>query len=199
MADIAKQRIQREFKEVVKSEEVKQSGVQLELVDDNLTELVGTIAGPMDSPYQGGVYKLEIKVPDSYPFNPPKVRFATKIWHPNISSVTGAICLDILKDQWAAAMTLRTVLLSLQALLTAPEPDDPQDAVVARQYKSSPAMFRRTAEHWAAVYAGSGRKSGDLEAKIAKLQEMGVEEESARVALSSCDWDMDAATHKIFG
>lgn len=58
-----------------------------------------------------------------------------QIWHPNISSVTGAICLDILKDQWAAAMTLRTVLLSLQALLAAPEPDDPQDAVVARQYQ----------------------------------------------------------------
>lgn len=36
------------------------------------------------------------------------------------------ICLDILKDQWAAAMTLRTVLLSLQALLAAAEPDDPQ-------------------------------------------------------------------------
>ena len=66
------------------------------------------------------------QIPDTYPFNPPKVRFLTKIWHPNVSSVTGAICLDILKDQWAAAMTLRTVLLSLQALMAAPEPDDPQ-------------------------------------------------------------------------
>lgn len=89
------------------------------------------------------------------------MRFITKIWHPNISSVTGAICLDILKDQWwersiwvqrplvlnavgvtsepvslrAAAMTLRTVLLSLQALLAAAEPDDPQDAVVANQVR----------------------------------------------------------------
>jgi ubiquitin-conjugating enzyme (huntingtin interacting protein 2) len=69
-------------------------------------------------------------VPETYPFNAPKVKFLSKIWHPNISSVTGAICLDILKDNWAAAMTLRTVLLSLQALLASPEPDDPQVSVV---------------------------------------------------------------------
>ena len=114
MANIAQQRIQREFREVVKSKEIAESGVQLELVNDDLTELAGMVAGPPDTPYSGGKYKLEIKIPDTYPFSPPKVRFITKIWHPNISSVTGAICLDILKDQWAAAMTLRTVLLSIQ-------------------------------------------------------------------------------------
>ena len=54
----------------------------------------------------------------------------------------------------AAAMTLRTVLLSLQALLSAAEPDDPQDAVVAKQYKEQPEMFRKTARHWANTYAG---------------------------------------------
>lgn len=51
-------------------------------------------------------------------------------------------------------MTLRTVLLSLQALLSAAEPDDPQDAVVAKQYKEHPEMFRQTAKHWTCVYAG---------------------------------------------
>lgn len=51
-------------------------------------------------------------------------------------------------------MTLRTVLLSLQALLAAAEPDDPQDAVVAKQYKDHPETFRKTARHWANVYAG---------------------------------------------
>ena len=51
-------------------------------------------------------------------------------------------------------MTLRTVLLSLQALLASAEPDDPQDAVVARQYKETPDVFKKTARHWAYIYAG---------------------------------------------
>ncbi|CAL1290565.1 unnamed protein product [Larinioides sclopetarius] len=154
MANIAVQRIKREFKEVVKSEEAARCAISVEVINDTFTELRGEIAGPPDTPYEGGNFILEIKVPETYPFNPPKVRFVTKIWHPNISSVTGAICLDILKDQWAAAMTLRTVLLSLQALLAAAEPDDPQDAVVAKQYKEDSEMFRLTARHWAQAYAG---------------------------------------------
>ena len=74
MSNIAQQRIQREFREVVKSDEVAKYGIQLSLVNDDLTELRGTIAGPPDTPYEGGTYTLEIKIPDSYPFNPPKVR-----------------------------------------------------------------------------------------------------------------------------
>jgi len=198
MSNIAQQRIQREFREVLKSKEIADSGVQLELIRDDLTELAGTIAGPPDTPYQGGKYKLEIKIPDTYPFNPPKVRFITKIWHPNISSVTGAICLDILKDQWAAAMTLRTVLLSIQALLAAPEPNDPQDAVVARQYQDNNKVYRETAQHWATAYAGSNYKNSSFENMLRQLKDMGVEETAARVALSSCAWDMQKATDQLF-
>lgn len=51
-------------------------------------------------------------------------------------------------------MTLRTVLLSLQALLAAAEPDDPQDAVVAYQYKDKYPTFLMTARHWTNAYAG---------------------------------------------
>ena len=50
------------------------------------------------------------------------MQFDTKIWHPNMSSQTGAICLDILKDEWTPALSIRTALLSIQALLTAAEP-----------------------------------------------------------------------------
>ena len=60
--------------------------------------------------------------------------------HPNVSSQNGAICLDILKDQWTPALTLKTAMLSLQALLSSPEPNDPQDAIVARQVRAAEAV-----------------------------------------------------------
>jgi len=64
-----------------------------------------------------------------------------------------AICLDILKNEWSPALSLKTALLSLQALLSTPEPDDPQDAVVAGLYKSNHAEFVKTAKFWTETYA----------------------------------------------
>lgn len=186
-------RIKREFKEVVKSEEAKNCQIKVALKDDDFTTLVGEIGGPPETPYEGGKFVLDIIIPETYPFNPPKVRFVTKIWHPNISSVTGAICLDILKDQWAAAMTLRTVLLSLQALLASAEPDDPQDAVVARQYKEHQLIFKKTAKHWTNIYAGAPHKELELDEKIEQLKNMGFEEHKARAALSTYNWNVEQA------
>ena len=202
MANIATQRIQREFNEVTRSDEVAKNLIAIELVNNSLVDLRGRITGPPDTPYEGGVFHLEIKIPETYPFNPPKVKFVTRIWHPNISSVTGAICLDILKDQWAAAMTIRTVLLSLQALLAAAEPDDPQDAVVAKQYKESHELFKLTAKHWTSIYArandGPIWSYQDFDGKIRKLKEiMSVDDHRARVALSSNNWDLDRATQSL--
>jgi len=113
--------------------------------------------------------------------------------------VTGAICLDILKDQWAAAMTLRTVLLSLQALLAAAEPDDPQDAVVANQYKNNSLIFKRTARHWTNVYAGSAMAvEPDYDSKVKQLVDMGFESHKSRVALSSHLWNVEQAIESLY-
>ncbi|CAD7695636.1 unnamed protein product [Ostreobium quekettii] len=95
-------------------------------MSDNLQALRGCFPGPKDTPYEGGLFDVDIQLDNQYPFVPPKMRFLTKVWHPNISSQNGAICLDILKDQWSPALTIKTALLSLQALLSSPQADDPQ-------------------------------------------------------------------------
>ena len=90
---------------------------------------------------------------------PPKVRFLTKIYHPNIDKL-GRICLDILKSKWSPALQMRTVLLSVQALLSAPNPDDPLDTGVADHWKSDEKGAMQNARAWTQRYAtGDGKPS----------------------------------------
>eukprot|EP00928_Gymnodinium_smaydae_P019965 TRINITY_DN176_c0_g2_i2.p1 TRINITY_DN176_c0_g2~~TRINITY_DN176_c0_g2_i2.p1 ORF type:complete len:151 (+),score=28.14 TRINITY_DN176_c0_g2_i2:79-531(+) len=108
--------------------------------------------GPTGTPYENGMYNLELFLPEGYPMEPPKVRFLTKIYHPNIDKL-GRICLDVLKDKWSPALQIRTVLLSIQALLSAPEPDDPLDTNVADHFKKNPQEAQSMAKQWNDMYA----------------------------------------------
>ena len=74
--------------------------MKAQLVQDNYKHWKGIIKGPEDGPYAGGMFVVNIEIPDAYPFEPPKMKFDTKVWHPNVSSQTGAICLDILKNEY---------------------------------------------------------------------------------------------------
>ncbi|KAL8441135.1 hypothetical protein Emag_007427 [Eimeria magna] len=121
-------------------------------VGDDLFHWQATIMGPEDSPYSGGVFFLNIHFPSDYPFKPPKVNFTTKIYHPNING-QGAICLDILKDQWSPALTISKVLLSISSLLTDPNPDDPLVPEIAHIYKTDRARYDQTAREWSQKYA----------------------------------------------
>ncbi|CAL8133617.1 unnamed protein product [Orchesella dallaii] len=198
VANIAAQRIKREIREIMKDDEVERCGVKVQVNEQNWLELRGEINGPPETPYAGGRFMLEILIPETYPFSPPKIKFLTKIWHPNISSVTGAVCVDILKDQWAAAMTLRTVLLSLQALMAAPEPDDPQDAVVATQFKDSHDDFLTTAQHWTGIYADGPKINEEFETMVKTIERMGISENIARARLSQANWDYNRAVTLCF-
>mmetsp|Transcript_13014 Transcript_13014/g.28264 ORF Transcript_13014/g.28264 Transcript_13014/m.28264 type:complete len:204 (-) Transcript_13014:375-986(-) len=160
--------------------------------------LTGSITGPEGTAYEGGVFGVDILIPKEYPFEPPKMRFITKIWHPNVSSQTGAICLDILKDQWSPALTIKTALLSLQALLCSPEPKDPQDAQVARMYLDNMDEFNRTAKSWVQMYA-TPKSEDSKEEAIGRVCEMGFDRQSAERALEKHKWDESAAVNALLG
>lgn len=127
-------------------------GISASPSEDNLRYFNVMILGPTSSPYEGGIFKLELFLPEDYPMAPPKVRFLTKIYHPNIDRL-GRICLDILKDKWSPALQIRTVLLSIQALLSAPNPDDPLAENVAKHWKDNEQQAIATAREWTNNFA----------------------------------------------
>ncbi|KAH7044150.1 ubiquitin-conjugating enzyme/RWD-like protein, partial [Linnemannia elongata] len=115
------------------------------------------IAGPEDSPYHGGSFKIDIHIPDSrYPFEPPRCQFLTRVYHPNIDE-QGLICLDILKGPpkgtWLPSINITTMLISLQLLLAQPNPDDPLLVDVATEFKENRELFKYKAKEFTKKYA----------------------------------------------
>lgn len=186
-------RSRRLLKEIEDVKSDTSSGVTLILPDAaDLTRLKGTFLGPPDTPYANGVFTVDIQIPDEYPFKPPIMRFDTRIYHPNVSSQTGAICLDVLKNAWTPILTLKSSLISLQGLLESPQPDDPQDAVVAKVLIEEPEKFKETAKNWTEIYAGKANagadgdvsKEGDVDEETLNMfEEMGFERDDVEKVL----------------
>ena len=103
--------------------------------ENNARHFIVKLTGPPGTPYEGGFFHCELFLTADYPMTPPKVLFRTKIYHPNIDKL-GRICLDILKDKWSPALQIRSVLLSIQVLLSGPNLDDPLDESVAEHFKA---------------------------------------------------------------
>ncbi|XP_068099854.1 ubiquitin-conjugating enzyme E2 T [Hyperolius riggenbachi] len=132
------------------------AGVSCWQAGERTDELRAQVVGAAGSPYEGGVFSLEVTVPERYPFEPPRLRFLTPIYHPNIDSA-GRICLDILKlppgGAWRPALSLSSVLTSVQLLMSEPNPEDPLMADIAQEYKYEPTAYSATARSWTQKHA----------------------------------------------
>ncbi|XP_050731140.1 ubiquitin-conjugating enzyme E2 T-like [Eriocheir sinensis] len=159
------QRVKRLQKECQQLKESPPVGVACWPEGDNLGIFRAVIRGEEDTVYDGGIFHLEMEVPERYPFHPPKVRFLTKVYHPNIDSA-GRICLDLLKmppsGSWRPIHNLSSVLTSVRLLLSSPNPEDPLMTDIAEEYQLRRTQYEATAKEWTAKYAQSDDPEGSL-------------------------------------
>ncbi|XP_046356638.1 uncharacterized protein [Haliotis cracherodii] len=127
-------------------------GIQATPLDRHCCHWQASITGPQGSPYEGGIFLLYLQIPQSYPMRPPKVRFITKIFHPNISR-HGDVGLDSIHHNWSLALTISKVLISIQSLLTDPYCAICMEPRIGGLYQHNRAEFDRIARLWTWKYA----------------------------------------------
>ncbi|BEI87038.1 hypothetical protein CcaverHIS002_0703840 [Cutaneotrichosporon cavernicola] len=186
MADARLRRVQKEIKACQAD---KHSQISIQMVEDNPFHLIGSFPGPGDTPYEGGYYEIDIVIPDGYPFEAVKMKFITKVYRRDLPRhLEGQVVL-----------TLKSTLISLQSLLCSPEPNDPQDAEVAKHFLSSRESFNATARHWAQTYAQPTAKrpigtatdaelAGLTEASVRKFTDMGFERKTVIATLKRLNY-----------
>lgn len=133
-------------------EEDPVEGFKVKVVSDNMFLWEVALFGPPDTLYQGGYFKANLKFPADYPYNPPSVRFLSKVWHPNVYE-NGDLCISILHppvddpqsgelacERWNPTQNVRTILLSVVSLLNEPNTFSPANvdaSVMYRRWKES--------------------------------------------------------------
>jgi len=148
----ALKRIMREYKELTQDAPFENDACTVQPKNDDYMQWQATLTGPAGSPYEDGLFFLDIDFPVDYPFKPPKIKFTTNIYHCNVNE-KGGICLDSLKDKWSPTLTTKSVLAEIMALLQFPNPDNPLRAEIAKLYKEDKAQHDKNAAEYTRKYA----------------------------------------------
>lgn len=125
----SRKRLMRDLKAMQSAPE----GISAHPHNDDLMHWKAVIFGPEDSIWEGGIFKLELHFTTEYPMSPPKVKFLTPVFHPNVYK-DGNICMDIMKSQWSPVYDVSALLLSIQSLLSDPNPNSAANGEAAEMY-----------------------------------------------------------------
>lgn len=131
------------------------SGYDVELVDENaMNELIVKFKGPADSPYEGGVWKVRVQLPDQYPHKSPSIGFLNRIYHPNIDEASGSVCLDVINQTWSPMFDLVNIFdVFLPQLLLYPNPTDPLNAEAAAMQLKNEDKYKEKIKLYVLKYA----------------------------------------------
>jgi ubiquitin-conjugating enzyme E2 D/E len=124
----------------------------IHVIGDNLRYILGSTEGPVNSPYEGGIFHLVLRLDDEYPWKPPRCLMLTKIYHPNISP-RGEVCIDILKHEWRLLLTFSTILISITSILDDPGLEDPLVPEIAEIYVRDRTLYEENARAYTKKYA----------------------------------------------
>eukprot|EP01026_Neomeris_dumetosa_P039676 TRINITY_DN32640_c0_g2_i3.p2 TRINITY_DN32640_c0_g2~~TRINITY_DN32640_c0_g2_i3.p2 ORF type:complete len:248 (-),score=49.75 TRINITY_DN32640_c0_g2_i3:1802-2545(-) len=129
------------------------SEYQIELVDDRIDEFFVWFHGPKNSPYEGGVWRVHVELPEQYPYKSPSIGFEDKIYHPNIDPA-GSVCLDVINQTWSPMFDLINVFeVFLPQLLLYPNPTDPLNGEAATLLMREPDIYKKKVKDYVRKYA----------------------------------------------
>ncbi|KAL7177333.1 hypothetical protein ACSBR2_030648 [Camellia fascicularis] len=121
-------------------------------LSDDMFQWQGIIMGPVDTPFEGGLFHLSIEFPIDYPLMPPQVKFQTKVYHPNVDQ-DGTIDINILGEEWSPALTTEKLLLSIISILMNPILEEGNQNQISNLYLHDKKTYNKIAKEWTRQYA----------------------------------------------
>ena len=122
------------------------------LVGDDMYKWKVQLQGPEGTAYATGNFTLIIEIPTDYPFKPPTCTFETTVYHPNVKTDTGEICMQSIIDSWSPQLKIEAVLETIRNLLAEPNLENPLEPSIGDQYKNKKSKFDDTVKKYIAKH-----------------------------------------------
>jgi len=133
------------------------SSYQLHVPDEScMNDFYVKFPGPSETPYEGGIWKVHVTLPNEYPYKSPSIGFLNRIFHPNIDERSGSVCLDVINQTWSPMFDLVNIFESfLPQLLRYPNAADPLNGEAAALLMESEEKYNLRVRDAVAKYASA--------------------------------------------